>query len=187
MRNIKIYSALGSMIEIGTVRVEPDSPLVIQEDQLTPQAMQQYGDYIATASLENVIEHLGHQVNKKYLMESYGWVEAEEARQKAVKEKVEKEAKDAEEEANADSGGESDVPAPPEQEADDKGVEAPPEISTPDIEEPPAKEEPAEESPPAEPPVEAKPEYDPFEEGKPAKKAAKKAPKKKKKKKKKKS
>ena len=176
MRNIKIYSGLGSMIEIGTVRLEPGNPMIIQEDQITPQAMEQYGPYLATASMDNVIEHVGHAVNIAFLRRSYGWVEAEEARQRDIKEK----------DKDEDTGGEDKVPEPTEPPADDEGAEAPSEDSTSGTEEPPKEEEPSTEgSPSEEPPVapepeaspepvpepepapKVDPEYDPFEEDKP--------------------
>lgn len=73
MRNVKVYSNVGVTIEAGMVRLRPLSVTVIQEDQLTPQFMKEYGDQIAVASMDDLAEKIGAGINAMYLVRNFGW------------------------------------------------------------------------------------------------------------------
>ena len=60
------------MVETGLARLGVGVTLT-QQDNLTAQFMQQYGDFIAVASADNLVELCGSQVNKNYLVKVLGW------------------------------------------------------------------------------------------------------------------
>lgn len=72
MRNVKIFSTVGRVVEAGLARIGVGVTLT-QQDNLTAQFLQQYGDFIAVASADNMVEQCGTQVNKEYLVSVLGW------------------------------------------------------------------------------------------------------------------
>lgn len=73
MRNVKVYSVSGVALEVGTAKLAPRGITVIQEDQLTPQFLKEHGEFIAIASMDNVLERRGDQVNEAFLATRIGW------------------------------------------------------------------------------------------------------------------
>jgi hypothetical protein len=84
VRNVKIFSTVGRVVESGLARIGAGVTLT-QHDNLTAQFMQQYGDFIAVASADNLVEQCGGQVNKEYLVSVLGWTLPEAMKTPAAK------------------------------------------------------------------------------------------------------
>lgn len=73
MRNVQIYTPIGQALDLGTARLVPSSVTVTQFDQITPQFMDRYGQFVAIADMDGVVEFLGDEVNPAYLVNYLGW------------------------------------------------------------------------------------------------------------------
>jgi hypothetical protein len=68
---------MGHQVDVGTVRAMP-GVTVLQEDQITAQFKQQWGEFVAIANLDGLLEYCGSHVNPEYLITHFGWSKPQE-------------------------------------------------------------------------------------------------------------
>jgi membrane-associated protease RseP (regulator of RpoE activity) len=73
MENVRIYNGTGDTIELALGKVLPRQVITIQKDQVTSQVLQRYGESIAIADMDNLVVHVGTNVNPQYLIRQFGW------------------------------------------------------------------------------------------------------------------
>lgn len=73
MENVKIYNGSGQIIGLALGTVPPGQVITIQKDQITPQVIQEHGESIAVANMDNFVTHVGNLVNPQYLIRQFGW------------------------------------------------------------------------------------------------------------------
>lgn len=98
MQSIQVVFFGSENIDVGTTRLAPNTLKPIQKDQLNANVMDRYGDLIAWADMDDMIQYVGAklaEVHMKFMREQLGWQfptpEALRLREEAAKPKPEPE------------------------------------------------------------------------------------------------
>lgn len=73
MEQVKVYSMLGTKIDLTTVELPPQQVLETQKDQLNTNVMNIYGSALVVADMDGRVTHLGSGVSAKFVVERLGW------------------------------------------------------------------------------------------------------------------